>query len=79
MAFGNMNFSALAQGRQAWRTFCANHPNFPKFLKDVKCKGMPVGTKVTISVEYPNGQHVNSEITVKDSDAALFNTLQSFL
>ncbi|MBQ9065926.1 MAG: hypothetical protein IJ133_00160 [Clostridia bacterium] len=73
---GNLDFSALAKGQQAWNTFKANHPNFPKFLKYVADRGVTEGTEVVITIKYPDGQNVNSSIKVKPDDVALFESLK---
>ena len=49
-------FDMLLKGKQAWESFCQNHPQFPAFLQDVKAKGIVEGTDVTIAVTYPDGQ-----------------------
>ncbi len=76
---GNIDFSALAQGKQMWDAFQQRHPNFPKFLKYIAGKEMPAGTKITINVEYPSGQNVNSTLNLKDEDVAIFKNLSNFL
>ncbi|MCQ2486976.1 MAG: hypothetical protein MJ129_03505 [Clostridia bacterium] len=74
-----MDFSALMKLKQAWDTFQQNHPNFPKFLNDVKSRGVQEGTEIAIDITYPNGQHVRSTIKVKPSDVALFNSLSGLM
>ena len=74
-----MNFNALLQAKQAWETFKQNHPNFPKFLEEVKRRGITEGTEVQITVQYPNESKVNATIKVKPSDLQLLELLKSFL
>ncbi|MDD5887468.1 MAG: hypothetical protein PUC71_08135 [Oscillospiraceae bacterium] len=76
MNFGNIDFSALNKGKQAWESFKRNHPRFPEFLKYVNQRGVPEGSRVTICIEYPNGQKVSSDVKMKPEDAAAIRTLQ---
>ena len=66
----------LLKGKQAWGTFCQNHPQFPAFLNDVKAGGIPEGTDITISVAYPDGQVKKAGLHVKPADLELLAMLQ---
>lgn len=79
MNFGNVDFSALAKGKQAWDAFKRNHPKFPEFLKYIGNRGVSEGTEIDITVKYPNGQNVNSSIKVKPEDVQLFNSMKDML
>lgn len=70
-----MDISVLMKLRSAWNSFCRNHPRFPDFLRDVKNRGIPVGTEVTISVTYPGGETLKAGLKLTDSDMELLQTL----
>lgn len=65
----------LLKGKQAWDTFCSNHPRFPAFLQDVKTTGIPEGTDITIAVTYPDGQTKKAGLHVKSEDTELLAML----
>ena len=69
-------FDMLLKGKQAWESFCQNHPQFPAFLQDVKAKGIVEGTDVTIAVTYPDGQTKKAGLHIKPSDLELLWMLQ---
>ena len=69
-------FDMLLKGKEAWETFCQNHPQFPAFLRDVKAAGMPEGTDITISVTYPDGQMKKAGLHIKPDDLELLQMLQ---
>ena len=69
-------FDLLMKGKQAWNLFQKNHPQFPAFLQDVKQKGVVVGTDVTITVTYPDGQSMKAGLHVKPDDLELLEMLQ---
>ena len=69
-------FDALLKGKQAWETFCRNHPQFPAFINDVKATGITEGTDVTISVTYPDGQTKKAGLHIKPADLELFQMLR---
>ena len=69
-------FDMLLKGKQAWESFCQNHPQFPAFLQDVKAKGMPEGTDITITVTYPDGQAKKAGLHVKPADLELLAMLR---
>ena len=69
-------FDMLLKGKQAWETFCQNHPQFPAFLQDVKATGITEGTDITIAVTYPDGQTKKAGLHIKPSDLELLRMLQ---
>ncbi len=69
-------FDVLLKGKQAWKSFCQNHPQFPAFLQDVKAKGIVEGTDVTIAVTYPDGQTKKAGLHVKPTDLELLQMLR---
>ena len=72
-----MDIGALLKMKQAWAAFNGNHPKFLPFLNAVKQRGMPVGTVVDISVKYPDGGTMHTNISVKESDLELINAAWS--
>ena len=71
------NMKAIMQMKEAWDTFVSNHPKFPLFLNAVKSKGVPEGTVVAVSLTYPDGSVVDTNLKVTESDLKLFETLKS--
>jgi len=71
-----MDFSAIMQLKGAWDTFTANHPKFPMFLKAVMSKGIKEGTIIEVTITDPDGNPVNTNIKVTQSDLQLFETLK---
>lgn len=69
-------FDMLLKGKQAWDSFCRNHPQFPAFLQDVKATGIPEGTDITIAVTYPDGQTKKAGLHVKSEDMELLAMLR---
>ncbi len=70
-----MDLNALFTLKQSWSTFCANHPQFPGFLKALKNKGAVEGAEMQITVTYPDGQTLRAGIKLKASDVSLINTV----
>ena len=70
-----MDIGSLMKLKQMWRSFCANHPKFPDFLKAVKAKGVVEGTEVTFTVTYPDGQNLRAGLKLRKSDVELIEKL----
>ena len=70
-----MDINSLLSLRQAWHSFCKNHPKFPDFLRVVKAKGAVPGAEITITVSYPDGETLKAGLKLKESDAELINNL----
>jgi len=71
-----MDFNAIMQMKNAWDTFTKNHPKFPMFLKAVMSKGIKEGTVIEVTITDPDGNPVNTNIKVTESDLLLFETLK---
>ena len=71
-----MNFDALFKAKSAWKAFNANHPKFMPFLNTLKERGAVEGAVVEISVTYPDGGTVKTNLQVKESDVALVEVLR---
>lgn len=70
-----MDINSLLSLRQAWHSFCKNHPKFPNFLRAVKAQGAVSGAEITITVSYPDGETLKAGLKLKESDAELINNL----
>ena len=62
--------------KSAWDKFTRNHPRFPQFLNAVKGKGVPEGTVIGITLDYPNGERLETNIKVSAEDLDLVETLK---
>lgn len=74
-----MDINSLFSLKQAWSSFCLNHPKFPFFLKAVKDRGAVAGAELSIVVSYPDGQTLKAGLRLKESDAALINNLSQMI
>ena len=72
-----MNIEALLKARQAWRTFNDNHPKFYPFLNALFERGIQEGSVVDVTVSYPDGSTVKTNLAVKESDLMLLDVLKS--
>jgi len=61
--------------KSGWDKFCRNHPKFPMFMNAVKAKGVPVDTVMGLSVIYPDGEKLETNIKITPEDLALFQEL----
>ena len=59
----------------AWEKFSAAHPRFVMFLKTTKEKGFPAGTVFEVSVTYPDGEKLATNLKVTEADLDLINTV----
>lgn len=71
-----MKMDSIFKIKQAWNTFAGNHPKFPQFLSAVNRKGIPADTVIGITIEYPDGEKMETNIKVTASDLQLFETLK---
>ena len=70
-----MNPAALFKLKAIQDTFIKNHPKFPNFLQAVKRKGIQAGDIISITIETPDGEKLESNIKVQSSDVEAFNQL----
>ena len=70
-----MNPAALFKLKGIQDTFVKNHPKFPAFLQAVKSKGIHPDDIISITIETPNGEKLESNIRVQSSDVDAFNQL----
>ena len=71
-----MDFGAMMKIKGAWDTFTRNHPKFPQFLGAVQRRGIPEGTIMAVTITYPDGQVMDTNIKVTQSDLDLFETIR---
>ena len=74
-----LNFQALTKLRGAWHSFRSNHPNILPFLRDVLKRGVREDMQLEVIRHYPDGSAIKSGIRLKQSDVALFESLQELL
>lgn len=58
-----------------WDKFSRNHPKFPLFVNAVKQKGVPAGTVMGLSVVYPDGEKMETNLKITEEDLELFREL----
>ncbi len=73
--FGNID--ALMKLRKAWGTFSGNHPKFAQFLGALGQDKITEGTVIGISVTYPDGRTMDTNMKVTTSDLELFESLKT--
>lgn len=59
----------------AWNTFKKNHPKFPAFCQAVSRKGIREGSIIVITFTTPEGEKIETNLKVKDSDLELLKQL----
>ena len=73
--FGNID--ALMKLRKAWGTFSGNHPKFAQFLGMLGREHITEGTVIGITVTYPDGRTLDTNMKVTQSDLELFNSIKT--
>lgn len=72
-----MDISKLLQIKQAWSSFSQAHPKFVAFLNAVKQRGFPESSVIEISIKYPEGDTMKSNIRVTEADLKLLDILKN--
>ena len=67
MNIGN-NIGNIMKITGAWNTFKSNHPKFPAFCQAVSRKGLKEGSIIEIAITTPEGEKIETNLKVKDSD-----------
>lgn len=62
--------------KAAWDKFTRNHPKFPAFLNAVQTKGVPEDTVLGLTVTYPDGQKLETNLKVTREDLDLIEELR---
>jgi len=60
-----------------WDKFTANHPKFPHFVNAVKAKGLPADTVLGLTVTYPDGQTLETNLKIRQEDLELLQELKN--
>ena len=74
MNIGN-NIGNIMKITGAWNTFKSNHPKFPAFCQAVSRKGLKEGSIIEIAITTPEGEKIETNLKVKDSDLELLKQL----
>lgn len=70
-----MNIGNMMKITSAWNTFKKNHPKFPAFCQAVSRKGIREGSIIEITFTTPEGEKIETNLKVKDSDLELLKQL----
>lgn len=72
-----INPAQLMKLMGAKNKFEAAHPKFTAFFENVLRRGLPEGTVLEMTVTYPGGETVTSNMKVTAQDLELFEELKS--
>lgn len=70
-----INVGNMIKITSAWNTFKKNHPKFPAFCRAVSRKGIREGSVLEISFTTPEGEKLETNLKVKQSDLDLLKQL----
>lgn len=59
-----------------WAKFSKNHPKFPQFIKAVQKNGFKPDTVIDVKITYPDGNVVDSNLKITESDLAIIEELK---
>lgn len=71
-----MDFNAIMKMKQARDAFARNHPRVMQFLGAAQNRGIPEGTIVDLSVTYPDGTKMSTNLKVNQEDLELLEVLK---
>lgn len=71
-----MNPKKLLKMQMAWKQFNETHPRVLPFIKAVEAAGIREGTVISITVETPEGEKLESNIKVQQSDLELLRGMK---
>ena len=74
MNIGN-NIGNIMKIAGAWNAFKSNLPKFPAFCQAVSRKGLKEGSIIEIAITTPEGEKIETNLKVKDSDLELLKQL----
>lgn len=60
-----------------WAKFTKNHPKFPQFIKAVQKNGMPADTIIDAKITYPDGNVIDCNLKLTESDLQIINELKA--
>lgn len=72
-----LNPTKMLRLKNAWQSFTASHPKFPKFLQAVSQSAVQEGTVIEISVTRPDGTSLASNVKLTASDMQLFREISN--
>ena len=73
---GFQNPTAIFQMMNLWNKFKQNHPKFPNFMTAVYQNGIKEGSIIEINVTTADGQSLNSNLKITESDMELIGQLK---
>ena len=74
-----LNPMDLLKVKEAWHVFSANHPKFRPFVKAVAQTGVPEDTLIEVSFTMPDGQKLETNLKVQESDRELLRIFKGML
>ena len=72
-----MDIGKILKAKQAWDTFGRNHPKFQAFLEAFNSHEISEGTVIEVSVKYPDGNTMKSNLMVSRDDLDLLGMLRN--
>lgn len=71
-----MDFGMLLKLGGLWGKFSKNHPKFSQFIKSVQKNGIKADTIIDVKITYPDGNIVDTNLKITDSDLAIIEELK---
>lgn len=71
-----INVGNMLKITNAWNIFKKNHPKFPAFCKAVSKKGIQENCVIEIAVITPEGERLETNLKVRQSDLELLEQLK---
>ena len=72
-----MDISMILKMNEIKGKFEQNHPKVIQFLDAVQRRGVPEGTLLEMTVEYPDGSRATTNLRVKKEDLELLELLKT--
>ncbi|MCR4955335.1 MAG: hypothetical protein K6A30_01450 [Lachnospiraceae bacterium] len=70
-----MNPATIFKMKKIHDRFVSDHPKFPGFVNAVKAKDLQEGTVVAMTITYPDGQTLETNLKINASDIEAFHEL----
>ena len=74
MNIGN-NIGNIMKITGAWNTLKSNHHQYPAYSQAISRKGLKEGSIIEIAITTPEGEKIETNLKVKDSDLELLKQL----
>ena len=71
-----MDFGMMLKLGGLWAKFSKNHPKFPQFVKAVQKNGFSADTVIDLTITYPDGNKIDTNIKITEGDLKLFEELK---